>query len=382
MKYPTLIFLAAIFLHSAGWQQNTLAKYNQASQTKRVSLITKMNADMSLKRKNGTELEDARLGDVINTDDELTQHYGKSELTLIGGNKINIDGKARLKMEKTGIRWLEGSGNFKLNKPAKIQTRAGQIVSNKADFNLYEAPVAGPRKYIAKKNSVEVKEGTVGIRAPSGAGSFNVRYANNTKEAKMPRFSLKKGQKAVFDGNNVTIFSSNDEPRSDERDGKFKLFVGAGVDLVYLNTDYQNYGNLLHDDKLAPRFSGGVAIITRRIKPIYMLFLSTDRILEELRFSYLYPFKDYFESAPFLSTPYAKLNLGIGVTNGRGFEPTHASAGLGLGALKKIGAITAFADINVNYRKWEFGRAPNELQLQWRQLEITLETRFLYRLRW
>jgi len=380
MKNLILLFCVCINIFSNEWQAKTIAIYKDKFHQKKVNIITKMNADIMIQKANGKILKDAKLGDIIDQNDTITQYYGTSEVSLVGNKKVQINGRAKLKINKNTIHWIEGDGNFKLKSSTQIKTSEFDLGMKNANFNLHKNE-NNTKNFIAKSDFIEVKNGQVLVKAPKNIRSFNISYDTIQKTTKANKFVLKKGQRAEFDGNKVKIFDENKKTSTIERDMKFKLWLGGGMSLIYLDTKYKN-SFIQKDTKGLARFGLNAIVMTRKIDPMYMIFWTTDKQMEELGFSYFYPLGEHYEKLLFKSTPYFRLNLGIGNTHSKNFEPTHISAGFGIGALKEIGSFLAFLDLQSNYRKWDFDRSKTTKKQVWTQTEFSIWANFVYRLRW
>ncbi|MCV6607856.1 MAG: hypothetical protein OIF32_06570 [Campylobacterales bacterium] len=380
-----LLLLLTLFLFSTLQGQELIKKY-QLNLTgfpqNRIGTITNTTGDGDILKIKRDSIDYIRKGDSIHAGDIITQNTGQTDIKFVGGASVKMKKESRFVVNKSGIGQLFGNVEYTSGKKnLTVDTDFGRMrgKNNKLDIIAKNNNILNA--YLPTQDSVNVLKGKVNIKAPSGIETFKIKYQDSRREIERDNFTLKKGEKAIFDGERVTIINTNKKQKKDTIDNRKgnRHYFGINTSGTFLQRSVEGTTSSKDKSKLVGRVGLTYAFMDGRIDPIYFLSYTTDPEMDEVKLEYIIPNPTKFQTFWLNSTPYMKYTAGIGKTYSDDFFPTHVSLGLGFGAFKKFGFQYLFTDINYKRREWKFDRTG--IDEVWQENELSLEFNYIFRFR-
>lgn len=308
-----------------------------------VAQIKNLGSDLSVENSSGKN--EAKSGQKIQVGDTLKQNRGTTNLELKSGANFSLKGQTNVRFGKKTLYKPRYNIEYKKYTPSSLL------------------------KYFKNSQNLEVRQGRLRVSAPEHVGVFKVIYLNTNTQITTPVFYLYGGQTASFKEGIVLIMDSG--AMDFVVDENKRWYFGGELSLVYMNRELDD-ASLLEEEKLFPRFGLSLWHIRSFKNIIYSLSFTTDNQAEELNFDAFFPIEQRYHT-------YVKANFGLGATHGDDFEPTHHAFGAGFGRIFSTKYFWIFTDLNLERMIWNFDRGPKQVRQRWREWQVSLQTRFVYR---
>ncbi len=342
----------------------------------KVGTVISATGDASVDKYDQPDREHLLNGDEINNGDIITQYAGETRLKFVGGASLIMRSGSRLVITKGGIGQAYGDVTYDSGKRTlAIDTYFAKLQGANSNLAVTGKEPGLLNSYSATPDTVAAFKGNVRIRTTEDIDIYTIKYKDTGKVVTARNFILKQGEKAIFDGENVTIIKINQAPMENRKGTRHYLgFYGSEA---LLSRSAESPVASKKETKLITRIGFTYGIMDGRLDPMYFINFTTDPEMDELSLDYIVPDINAFQEFWFNSTPYIKYTVGIGRTYSDGLYPTHTALGIGVGAFLRKSMNYIFTDINYRHREWRFERSGNDEE--WSENELTLDFKYVYR---